>query len=197
MQSRIFNYSSFFSKFPVLDLGDLVLRDLLLEDAKCYYEVLSDPNVGQFLSDEDVPNSVDKALEEVKFWGSLFFKKQSVFWAIAERDSNRLIGTIGFNSWNFNSHRAEISYDLASTHWRRGIMTKVLSAVLDFAYYKMCLNRIEAKTMTHNLASAGLLLKTGFQKEGVLKSYRKVRGAFIDVDLYSLILNARYIAKTI
>ena len=191
MHDSFFNYNAFFSKFPTLDLGGIILRDLRLADDQRYYEVLSDPNVGQFLSDEDVPDSVNKAREEIKFWGSLFYKKQSIFWCIAEKETNKLIGTVGFNSWNFNSHRAEISYDLASTYWRRGIMTKVLNAVLDFAYYRMCLNRVEAKTMTNNFASAGLLLKIGFQKEGVLRSYRKVYGNFIDVDLYSLILRER------
>lgn len=191
MQGKVFNYSAFFSKFPTIDLGDIVLRDLSFADSQRYYEILSDPNVGQFLSDEDVPNSVHKAKEEIKFWSSLFYKKQSIFWGIAEKAQNNLIGTVGFNYWNFSSYRAEISYDLASTHWRRGIMTRILIAVLDFAYHRMCLNRVEAKTMTNNIASANLLLKIGFHKEGVLKSYRKVHGKFINVDLYSLILSER------
>ncbi|AEI88850.1 MAG: Protein N-acetyltransferase, RimJ/RimL family [Candidatus Midichloria mitochondrii] len=187
MQDRIFNYSSFFSKFPVINLENFILRDLSLSDNQRYFEVLSDPNVAQFLSDEDVPESPYKALEEIKFWGSLFYKKQSIFWAIVEKETNNLIGTVGFNSWNFSSQRAEMSYDLASTHWRRNIMSEVLFHVLTFAFTKMCINRIEAKTMTHNVASAALLLKMGFKKEGVLKSYRKVRSKFIDVDLYSLL----------
>jgi ribosomal-protein-alanine N-acetyltransferase len=51
----------------------------------------------------------------------------------------------------------------------------------------MHLQRIEAKTMTNNIASAAVLLKMNFRKEGTLRAYRRVRGNLIDVDLYSLI----------
>jgi [ribosomal protein S5]-alanine N-acetyltransferase len=185
--NSFFNHSAFFSKFPNLEVDGFSIRDIRISDAGAYYDLFADPNVAKFLSDEDIPNSVEAAEQEIKFWGSLFYRRSSIFWAIADKKSDKLIGTIGFNSWSFTSHRAEICYDLRSDYWRRGIMSAVLSKVLDFAFVKMSLNRIEARTMIHNEASIGILLKKKFKQEGVERGYRKVRGEFIDVTLFSLL----------
>ncbi|CAL7959190.1 (ribosomal protein S5)-alanine N-acetyltransferase [Alphaproteobacteria bacterium] len=184
---KSFNFQGFFSKFPNIDLGDIRLRDLSVRDQNNYYQLLSDPEVSKYLSDEDIPQSVEAALAEIRFYGSLFYRKQSVFWAISYGESQELIGTIGFNSWNFHNRRAEISYDLMSPYFRRGIMTKVLSNVITFGLQKMMLNRIEARTMLDNIASCKILEKMNFKQEGVLKSYRIIRGQPTDIILFSLI----------
>lgn len=182
------NYlQSFFSKFPVIHLGNVVLRDLRLGDAADYFALMTDPLVNQFLSDEDVPKTMDGATNEVRFWGGLFYKKSSVFWAIADSTSGRLVGTIGYNMWNFYNRRAEICYDLMPTYWRQGIMTKALANVLDLGIKKMRINRIEARCMLHNKASQRLLEKMGFKLEGTIRQYRIIREVPTDVLLYSLL----------
>lgn len=148
---------------------------------------MSDPEVVKYLSDEDIPTSVEAAEDEIKFWGGLFYRKQSVFWAIADTASDKFIGTVGYNSWNFHNRRAEISYDLMKEHWRKGIMTKALNNALIFGFKDMDLMRIEARTMLDNIPSQKILEKVGFKKEGVLRSYRVIRGKPTDVVLYSLI----------
>ncbi len=182
-----FNSQSFFSKFPNIDLGNIKLRDLSLNDSERYFMLMSDKLVNEYLSDEDIPKSLNESSEEVRFWGGLFYRKQSVFWAIAESEKQNLIGTIGFNSWNIYNMRAEISYDLMPDYWRKGIMTKTLSNVVSFAFQKMGINRIEAKTMLNNVASQKLLEKIGFKREGILREYRIIREVPSDVLLYSLI----------
>lgn len=178
---------SFFSKFPTIHLGNVILRDLRLSDAEDYMRLMSDPLVNRFLSDEDVPKSSEEAITEVRFWGSLFFKKISVFWTIADCQSDKLIGTVGYNAWNFYNHRAEICYDLMPEYWRKGIMSKVLSNVLDLAFKKMQINRIEAKCMLHNEASQKLLEKMNFRYEGTLRQYRIIRDKPTDIMQYGLL----------
>lgn len=180
------NFSRFFSKFPTINLGDIILRDLSLSDADRYYEIMSDPEVVQYFSDEDIPNSVSDAINEIKFWGGLFYHKQSVFWGIASAHDNKLIGSIGYNSWNFHNRRAEISYDLSKEHWRKGIMTKALKNALAFGFKEMGLIRIEARTMIENKPSQAILDKIGFKYEGMLRSYRVIRNQPVDVMLYAI-----------
>jgi ribosomal-protein-alanine N-acetyltransferase len=187
MERHAFDWVAFFKSFPILNVGTLNLRELRIFDDADYYEILSHDRVAEFISDEDLPSSIYNAREEIKFWAKLFNLKRSVFWAIADQKTDKLMGTIGFNYWNFHNNRAEISYELGFQYWRKGIMSQVLKKVLDFAFSQMHLQRIEAKTMTNNIASAAVLRKMNFQKEGTLRAYRKVRGNLIDVDLYSLI----------
>jgi [ribosomal protein S5]-alanine N-acetyltransferase len=181
------NVYKFFSKFPNIDLGNIKLRDLMLSDKEEYYAMMSDPEVVKYLSDEDIPTSVESAEQEIKFWGGLFYRKQSVFWAVADTASNKFIGTVGYNSWNIHNRRAEISYDLMRDHWRKGIMTKALNNALVFGFKNMDLMRIEARTMLENIPSQKILEKVGFKKEGILRNYRIIRGEPIDVLIYSLV----------
>lgn len=177
----------FFSKFPVIELGDIRLRDLMLSDKEGYFNMMSHPEGAQYLSDEDVPKSIDETESEIKYWGGLFYRKQSIFWAIADASTDKFMGTIGFNNWNFHNRRAEISYDLAHEHWRKGIMTRVLTNVAIFGFKTMDLHRIEARTMEGNEPSQKLLVKTGFKFEGTQRGYRVIKNKPEDIKLYGLI----------
>lgn len=183
MQSML---QKFFSRFPVIELGDIRLRDLMLSDKEGYFDMMSDPESAQYLSDEDVPKSLEETEEEIKYWGGLYYRKQSIFWAIADSKTDQFMGTIGFNNWNFHNQRAEISYDLLKKHWRKGIMTRVLNNVMIFGFKNMNLYRVEARTMLGNQPSKGLLEKVGFKHEGVQRGYRIIRGQPTDITLYGL-----------
>ena len=50
-------------------------------------------------------------------------------------------------------------------------MTEALKAVLQFGFYSMDLNRVEAFTATKNIASQKLLSKLGFKQEGMLRQH--------------------------
>lgn len=186
-QDTIRKLREFFRKFPTIELGNIILRDMRMNDNQDYFEYLTHPMVSQYLSDEDIPVTLQEALECVKIWGSLFYNKQGIFWTIADSSTDKLIGSIGLSSWNFYNTRAEISYDIAHDRWGQGIATKALSNVLKLAFNEMMLYRIEARTMASNAASQHLLNKFGFKKEGVLRGYRIIRGKPEDIFMYSLI----------
>ncbi len=177
----------FFRKFPEIELGNITLRDMRMSDQNAYYKYLNHPMVNQYLSDEDIPATEQEALECVKMWGSLFYKRQGIFWTIAETSTDKLIGSIGLSSWNFFNRRAEISYDIDHEYWGQGIATKALSNVLKIAFKDMMLYRIEARTMTGNAASQHILNKFGFKKEGALRGYRIIREVPEDIYMYALI----------
>ncbi len=99
--TTISKLQSFFRKFPAMELGNIRLRDMRLNDSQDYYEYLNHPMVHQYLSNEDIPSTQEEALQCVKTWGSLFYNRNGVFWTIADSKTDRLIGSIGFSSWNF------------------------------------------------------------------------------------------------
>ena len=181
------NLHKFFSRFPNIELGDIKLRDLMLKDKELYFKMMANPLNAQFQSDEDVPKTLEEAEENIKYWGGLFYRKQSIFWTIADSKTDDLMGTIGFNNWNFHNRRAEISYDLDSKYWRKGIMTRVVNNILIFAFNTMNLYRIEARTMQDNIPSHKILEKIGFKREGIQRAYRMINNQPTDIISYSLI----------
>lgn len=181
------NLYNFFRIFPKIDLGDYVMRDMMLSDTQSYYDMMSDERVNRYLSDEDVPTNLKEAESEIKFWSSLFYRKLCIFWGIAEKKSNKLIGSIGFNSWAVQNRRTEISYELHPDYWRQGITSMALKAAIDFAFNKMGVARIEARTMTDNIPSHKILEKFCFQRECIVRNYRVIRGEPTNIVMYSLI----------
>lgn len=178
---------NFFKTFPVLKTNRLTLEEIGLSDLGEYYQLMSDPKVVQFLSPDDIPHSETEARNEIVYWRNLFYSHRSIFWKISSNEINKLIGTIGFNSWNMVNRRAEISYELSSQFWRKGIMTEVLREVIKFAQEEMNVYRMEARTLPDNIASRKLLEKVGFKQECIQKGYRIIAGEPKDVVLYSII----------
>ena len=50
--------------------------------------------------------------------------------------------------------RAELGYVLSREHWGKGLMPEALRAVIRFSFGRMGLNRVEARCIAENTASA-------------------------------------------
>jgi len=107
--------------------------------------------------------------------------------AIRDRNLN-LIGGIGFHmKYGIKSHKDEIGYWLAKDYWNKGIMTKVVKKFCEIGFGENKLLRIEAVVFENNFASARVLEKNGFIKEGFLRKYLIKDNIPLNAYLYSLI----------
>jgi len=61
-----------YQPFPVIDLGDIILREIIDADAKDYFDYMSRLEMEQYLTADNRPATIDAALEDVRYWGSLF-----------------------------------------------------------------------------------------------------------------------------
>lgn len=175
----------FDKNFPRFDLGGIELRELRVSDAEDYYNYMNSDEVKEFLTYDNIPSTMNAAIDDVRYWGSLFLNRRSVYWGITLSETDNLIGTVGFNSWNMYHRRAEVSYDLSYLCWGHGVMSRCLTKVLDFAYNEMNLTRVQATVVTTNFKSIKLLEKLGFQKEGLLKKYEIIGGKYMDYYIYA------------
>lgn len=181
MQPEIFRQD-----FPELELNKrIILRELTHDDANEYYSFMNHPEVAKYLAKEDIPTSIDHAIHELNYWIGLFRNKYSIYWGIALKENNRLIGTCGFNNWNFRHDRAEISYDINPEFWNQGIATEVSKKLTEFAFTVMGVRRIQATVEKTNFASMRVLSKSGYMKEGTLKMYAKLAGEQKDFHMFA------------
>jgi ribosomal-protein-alanine N-acetyltransferase len=176
-----------FNKFPVLEVGKFVLRELSVSDVKPFYAYLSDPQVNKYISEEDTPKSFAAAEDEIRYWADLFNYRRSIYWGIAEQKTNKLIGTCGFNVWSRTHARTEVSYDLARAYWGKGVMTDCVRAICDFAFINMRVNRIQGTVADDNIGSIKVLEKLGFQHEGKLRQYGILHSKKRDFFMMSLL----------
>jgi ribosomal-protein-alanine N-acetyltransferase len=131
------------------------------------------------------PATLLEASKEVQYCRNLFYTKQGVYWTIAKKTDNQMIGAIGLYM-NNTHHRAEITYDLSREYWRQGITLKAINTVVQQAFAHMSISRIEAVTRHENTASMALLKKAGFTHEGTLKNYRYYNGRAWDIEMFAI-----------
>lgn len=81
--------------------------------------------------------------------------------------------------------RAEVVFDLSPLWWRKGIATHVCAVLVDWAHQQVGVHRVQATVLQSNLRSAAVLERCGFAFEGLLRSYRLVRGTPGDFGMYA------------
>ena len=172
--------------FPTLSLDDdYLLREQSLEDTENFYRYYSRPEVGKYILAARPINTFE-AESEIYYCRNLFRTQKGIYWTIARKDTNAMIGAIGLYINNFH-HRGEVSYDLAPEYWRQGIMAKALKTVTQFALNDIGLDRVEAVTVPANVASINLLVKCGYHHEGCLKNYKHFNERPHDVEMFAYV----------
>jgi RimJ/RimL family protein N-acetyltransferase len=170
---------------PTIDLSGVCLRPLRTADAAALYAYLRDPAVTELTSYPDVSMPMVEAMIEksLRRWDAGELSK----WGLALADNDQLIGTCGFNEWSQAHRWAELAFDLAQAHWGKGLMRQAVAAALEWAYRQDYVNRVHAFVRVDNTRSKRLLERSGFVREGCLRSYRVCRGQPYDFYIYGLL----------
>jgi RimJ/RimL family protein N-acetyltransferase len=104
-------------------------------------------------------------------------------------NSGELVGVISLTPGrDVNRYSAEVGYFVGEQYWNRGYATEALMLVVNFAQYRHGFKRLFASVFDFNPASMRVLEKTGFKKEGIMKSSAVKDDKVIDEHLYGLVL---------
>lgn len=136
------------------------------------------PWVDYETSVEDSRNFVQRSLQH-------YLDNESFSMGI--RYQGRLAGVIGYHTINWTSRRVEIGYWLGSEFQGKGLMTKACSAMIDYAFAKLTLNRVEIHCATENLRSRAIPERLGFTREGTLRESEWLYDHFVDLIVYSML----------
>ncbi|MCC3268067.1 GNAT family N-acetyltransferase [Arthrobacter gengyunqii] len=106
---------------------------------------------------------------------------------LIRRSDGEFVGWCTFNGWNPDFRSASLGYCLTEAAWGRGYATEAARALLTWAFNSLDLNRVQSETDTRNVASARVLEKLGFVREGTLREDCIVNGDVSDSWVYGLI----------
>lgn len=166
-----------------LETKRLLLRPFTKDDAEGLFAYASNPNVG--------PHAGWKPHADVKesraVLDEIFLVNQ--VWAIIDKESGRLIGSIGFEPDKRRPGIAskELGYSLAEEFWGKGIMTEAANAAITYAFEEMKLDIIAICTGPINERSARVIEKCGFKYEGTERyCYKIYDGSVRDSRCFSL-----------
>jgi [ribosomal protein S5]-alanine N-acetyltransferase len=97
------------------------------------------------------------------------------------------LGWVGVTRWNPDHRSASLGYCLDEAASGQGYATEAARALLQWAFGALDLNRVQAEADTRNAASARVLEKLGFEREGTLREDCIVNGEVSDSWVYGLI----------
>jgi len=107
--------------------------------------------------------------------------------AVERAAGGALIGWCALNRWNPDHRSASLGYCLDDAAWGQGYATEAAFALLQWAFDTLDLNRVQAEADTRNAASARVLEKLNFMREGTLREDCIVNGEVSDSWVYGLL----------
>ncbi|MGI6561106.1 MAG: GNAT family N-acetyltransferase [Clostridia bacterium] len=161
----------------------LILRKFRESDLDDFYEYAKNPRVG--------PNAGWRPHEskEVSFDILKMFIENNDVWAITDKNTGKVIGSIGLHidRKRNNDNVRMLGYVLSEDYWGKGLMTEAAREVIRYAFEDMGLDLISVYHYPSNIRSKRVIEKCGFQYEGTLKRASVIfNGNIYDDVCYSL-----------
>lgn len=105
---------------------------------------------------------------------------------LIRREDNAFLGAITLDNIRRGpAQSGTLGYWVGECYARRGYMREAIRAVVHHGFTELDLSRIEAACLPENMASRGVLEKSGFKYEGVAQSYLQINGRWRNHVLYS------------
>ena len=101
---------------------------------------------------------------------------------------DKFVGLVGFKDTDMMNKKIEIGYWLSQYVQGKGIMTRSVQKLIDYAFSELGMNRIQIKVAVENRKSRNIPEKLGFQMEGIERDGELlVDNKYTDIVVYSLL----------
>ncbi|MFA5400014.1 MAG: GNAT family protein [Dehalococcoidia bacterium] len=165
-----------------IKIGEYTIRDWAPSDEAALVKYADNRKIWLNLDDR-FPHPYTAA--DAREWIGLSTREPVTNFAIAT--DREAIGGIGLKLLGGVFRRsAELGYWLAEPYWGKGIATAAVPVIVDFAFGKLDMVRLQALVFARNTASAHVLEKCGFKLEG-----RLVKGIYKDGENIDGLIYAR------
>ncbi len=144
----------------------IMLREYQKEDFAEIRKWVNDPEVAEFLTDIFLfPHT---AAETERFLNSMLDgSSPSRGFVIADRHTEAYLGQIDLVKIDWKNRVATLAIVIGAPENRgRGIGTEAIRLLLDFAFLRLNLHRIELEVRDYNTRALRFYRKCGFQEEG-------------------------------
>ena len=111
---------------------------------------------------------------------------------LCHKSDNALLGAISLDNIRRGpSQIGTLGYWMGQKYARQGFMGEAILAMVRYAFSNLGLSRIESACLPENVASHGVLEKSGFKYEGVAQAYIQINGRWRTHVLYASLRNDR------
>jgi len=173
-------------KMTIIKTKDFILRPVRLSDAKMYFECQNDPIARKnFMSNpKNISEAKKELLEQLKG-----MKKSPIphFEGFAIEIGGKTAGFIWIDGMDeeHSQYKAGIGYFIHKNFRGRGLGSKAIRILTDYAFRKYKLKRMATVTRDFNIGSRRALEKAGYKLEGIMKKNKFKDGKYLNDCLYA------------
>ncbi len=162
---------------------DFKLRPWKMEDLEDLVKYADNPNIAKFLTD-GFPHPYTRENGKKFIESAMTADPVQIFAIEIEGEA---AGGIGIHPQaDIQRKNAELGYWLAEPFWGRGIMTKAIAQIVEYAFLTFDLNRIFARPFGNNPGSQRILEKNGFLLEARFDKTLIKNGEYLDELFYAI-----------
>ena len=170
---------------PHLSAGDVLLRELRIDDAAALCTLLTTEEVARFISPP--PTSVE-GFERFIAWAHRQRAAGAyVCFAVTLRGRDEAIGIFQLRRLDAGFTLGEWGFAIGSPFWGTGVFEESARLVVDFAFDAVGVRRLEARAAVLNGRGNGALRKIGAVQECVLRRSFTRAGVRLDQALYAIL----------
>ena len=137
-----------------------------------------------FYTNENMESLIQDDLTSLKMGHTLRL------WIVKKNQNNKIIGSVALSNIIRGAFQSSfIGYRLDENEINQGIMAEAIGEMVNIAFEKLNLHRVEANIIPRNKASIRTVEKVGFEYEGISKKYLKINGVWED-HVHMVILNS-------
>lgn len=165
----------------------LILRRFTVEDAEAAFKNwTSSGNVTKYLTWK---THSDVSVTRATFgkWVEQYGDIKYYSWAIELKELGEPIGSISAVDMNEDIQSVKIGYCIGEAWWHCGYMSEALSALIDFFFNEVKVNRIEARHDPRNPNSGKVMQKCGMKYEGTLRQADRNNTGICDTCVYGIL----------
>lgn len=113
-------------------------------------------------------------------------KEKSYFpYMITDINTNKFIGLVDVKNIDWNVPKAELGSFIDSSYESKGVTTNATKLLVDYLVEEFKFIKLLCRANTRNKGSIAVILKNGFQLEGIIRNdYRTTKGEIIDLNYY-------------
>lgn len=163
--------------------GCVILRAITHKDMPILLKLINDPSVEYMAGGESFPVSEEGQLKWFEQYDS-----QRDLRCMIELNNGRTIGTIGLSNIDYRNGTAEMFYKIDNNIEDRikGDIYDAVKGTLTFAFDELNMNCVFGQVLEYNLFSQKVLMKCGFQMDGILRKRKYKRGEYHNLCVYSI-----------
>ena len=162
---------------------DFTLRPWTHEDLKSLVKYANNNAIAKNMTDQ-FPHPYT---EESGRTFITFATKDSPIHIFAIEVKGEAVGGIGIHpQQDIARKNAELGYWLGEPFWGKGVLTKAIPQLLDFAFKTFDITRVYARPFGTNIASQKVLEKSGFKLEARFEKTIFKNGSFEDELIYAV-----------